>query len=86
MPKVRQRNAHEHNHFRKALEEIPRVRKLQLQQQEGGTKEMKFHIIKREESSISPAFDGVMEFDNVEDFLNWANYHRAYITDIKGEK
>jgi len=40
MPKVRQRNAHEHNHFRKALEEIPRVRKLQLQQQEGGTKEM----------------------------------------------
>jgi len=47
---------------------------------------MKFHITKREESSISPAFDGVMEFDNVEDFLNWANYHRAYITDIKGEK
>lgn len=56
---------------------------LQLQQQEGGTKEMKFHIIKEEESVISPAFDGVKEFESVDSFLAWVSYHRAYITDIR---
>ena len=44
---------------------------------------MKFHIIKEEESAISPAFDGVKEFESVDSFLAWVSYHRAYITDIR---
>jgi hypothetical protein len=43
---------------------------------------LKFYVVKREESGHSPAFTGIKEFDDLADFIRWADYHRNYIEDI----
>jgi hypothetical protein len=43
---------------------------------------LKFYIVKREESGHSPEFEGEKEFDSLEDFMRYADYHRNYIEDI----
>lgn len=44
---------------------------------------LRFYIVKREESGHAPAFEGEMEFDSLQDFIRWADYHRNYIEEIK---
>jgi hypothetical protein len=46
-------------------------------------KMLKFYVVKREESGHSPAFAGIVEFEDLSDFIRWADYNRMYIQDIR---
>jgi hypothetical protein len=44
---------------------------------------LKFYIYKEEEANHSPQFEGVKEFEDLEDFLKYANYHRPYLKEVR---
>jgi hypothetical protein len=44
---------------------------------------LKFYIEKDAEGDTRPAFKEIVKFDDFEDFLQWANYHRTYIRKVE---
>ena len=43
---------------------------------------LKFYVVKREEYGHSKEFEGEMEFDTLQEFIKYADYHRNYIEEI----
>ena len=44
---------------------------------------LKFYVEKSAEGETRPAFKDILEFETFEDFLQWANYNRNYIKEVK---